>query len=182
MRSRIFFPTLIFIAISSCSPKEINAPCGEVVVDVYRLVELAGIKPYIDIHDAIDCAEETGRPVFLFIYGFAVFSTHQPWEIFEDRQIRRMIDDHFVICVLMVDDKRLLPSSRGSDFPQIDSAAYNVGQWNSEFQEQYFHTSNQPLMAVVNAKMESLHDPIGWEGRSTIQRVREMLTTVISKE
>lgn len=163
----------------ACGPTLIEPPCHpERVDDRYHLGASDGIKPYTDLRQAIACSKETGRPIFLFIHGYVVFSTRQPWELFADRAIRELIAEHFVLCVLMVDDKKPLAEADTIGFPPLSRPVRTIGQQNYVFQIDRFQVAASPFMVVLDSSLTTLHEPLLWQRRETIREVEDMLRAV----
>jgi hypothetical protein len=163
----------------ACGPTLIEPPCHpERVNDRYKLGDSDGINPYTDLRQAIACSKETGRPIFLFMHGYAVFSTRQPWELFADHAIRELIAEHFVLCVLMVDDKRPLAEADTIGFPPLSKPVRTIGQQNYVFQIDRFQVAASPFMVVLDSSLTPLHEPLLWQGRETKRAVEAMLRAV----
>lgn len=162
--------------ILGCGQKVIEPPCRpETVIDRYGFESSDGLKPYTDLRQAIACSKETGRPIFLFIHGYAVFSSNLPWKVFENGTVRELIDEHFVLCLLMVDDKRSLAPEDTVGFPPLSKGVSTIGQQNMTFQRDYFKIVSCPTMVMVNDRLETLHEPLGYRGKDTVPDLIRML-------
>jgi len=162
-----------------CGPRGIEPPCDpESVTDRYGFAKSHDIKPYVDLRQAMSCSKETGRPIFLFIHGWASVSNRQPWEIFEDRSIRKLIHTHFVLCYLVLDDRTQLTPADTIGFPPLSRRVETIGQQNSVFLADHFQVSSGPFMVVIDQSITPLHEPLMWQGRETIAALEAMLKAV----
>lgn len=162
-----------------CGRSVIEPPCAgndPASGDRFRSM---GIVPYLQLGEALSCSKRTGRPVLLFLHGWAVFSNHKPWEIFEDDDIRRLIEDHFVLCVLFVDDREPLSAKDTLGFPPLDRAVSTKGQQSSALQVEYFHTSACPTLAVLDPDMHILVGPLGWPDLRSMEALTDTLRSAI---
>lgn len=121
-----------------------------------------GVHYRVQLQDALQCSRETGRPVLLLFDAYAQ-SNRACWDVLADAQVKALINDHLVLCVLMVDDRGTLSAEDTIGFPPIspERTPTTIGNRNLLLEWEYFGKSSQPLFALVDADFTTLVPPQG---------------------
>lgn len=139
------------IASPACSP---DAPV--------MMGDWNGVPYRVHLQDALRCSRETGRPVLLLFTGYGAEPTKATWDRFANDDLRALINDRLLLCVVMVDDRRDITPEHLIDFPQLKSPPVTIGQRNYWLESEYFGKKSQPLFTLVNADFVSLAEPLGY--------------------
>lgn len=117
-----------------------------------RLHLVAGLDGYFDYDEAVACAKASGKPLFLDFTGHGCVNCRKvEQKVLSDSRIQRLLNEHFVVCALYVDDKVIeLPKSLQIVDNQ-SNAITMLGQKNAYLQTSLFHENSQPCYIVVDA-------------------------------
>lgn len=123
-----------------------------------------GLKGYFDLDQALDCAAEQGKPVFVDFTGHGCVNCREMeqrvWV--EDPVIKRLRED-FVIVALYVDDKTTLPESEWYTSEYDQKVKKTIGKQNADFQITEFQNNAQPYYVILDENGKLLVDPIAYE-------------------
>jgi len=162
-----------------CSQPESSTNCLIVPDDpYYGHKDAYGYVAYSDIEKAKYCSGETGKPILILFTGIACLAdTDMPWDILQDTEIKKIIDDNFIFTALYVDDKRKLSPAETNEHINNGKTISTIGIKNLAFQIEYFNFSGQPQYLLVDEEMNLLTDPInGYIQLSERERFIDFLT------
>ncbi len=130
---------------------------------------------YYHLEPAIECAEQTGKPILLVFTGWSV-SSNNIAQLYENTQTKNLVRENFVEVHLYVDDKMKIDfgqkNYRGKDIN-------TVGRMNAHFQFTHFNKLSQPYYAIVDKDMNKLCEPIGYVPKREKYRFIEFLKSGI---
>jgi thiol:disulfide interchange protein DsbD len=166
MKARIL-PELLCVIVMSlgCTPKVVKPVCNP----SFPVVRDFPV-PYLErLQDAIACSKNTGRPILLLFSGWAIGpSPDRPFDVFAEDDIRELLVDRLVLCVLMVDDKQTINEADLDGFPDLQEVPNTIGQRNTMLEQLYFNKQSQPLYVLVNADMVPYSEPLGYSPRKEV--------------
>ncbi len=178
MNFRAVFIAAIALAASSCQERVVSPACSP---DAPVAIGHAnGVKFRTHLQDALRCSRETGRPVLLLFDAYAQ-SNRACWEVLALDDVQALIRDRLVLCVLMVDDRRLLASEDLTDFPQLKKIPETTGQRNRWLESEYFGKTSQPLYTLVNADFVSLAEPLGYIPKKSPELLVDWIETTLEQ-
>jgi len=158
------------VVLPACAP---DAPVA--------MAEVNGVRYHVHLQDALRCSRETGRPVLLTFHGWASASTSAAWDVLSDPDVKALIEDRLVLCVLLVDDRDTLASEDLVGFPQLKSNPTNIGQRNSALEAEFFNKVSQPLFTLVNADFVSLAEPLGYIPKKNANELADWIEEALTK-
>ncbi len=115
----------------------------------------AGVKPLInDYEQALQLARKKGLPLLIDFTGWACVNCRRMEEnVWVDEEVRDLMNQHFVVVSLYVDEKRKLPVTQRSDYKTtngIIKSIVTVGDKWATFQFENFHAVSQPQYAILS--------------------------------
>jgi cytochrome c biogenesis protein CcdA/thioredoxin-related protein len=113
-----------------------------------------GVEPLRDYEQAISLARKLKKPVLIDFTGWACVNCRRMEEnVWTDPEVRRRMQDSFVVVSLYVDDRRLLPAASQTVYLTMDGARKDiitVGDKWATFQSENFHAVSQPQYALIS--------------------------------
>ncbi len=124
-----------------------------------------GLNGYYDYDEAVACAKELKKPLFIDFTGHGCVNCRKMEEkVWSDPRVLKVLNEDYVIASLYVDDKvvKLLSSEHfvGRFSKQEIST---LGKKNTEIEVCYFGKSSQPLYCLLDGKENLLQTPVGSE-------------------
>ena len=106
------------------------------------------LKGYFDYKDGRECALELNKPLFLDFTGHACFNCRRMEENeWIDSNVRKILDEDYIVIALYVDDKTLLPENKQYK---------TIGKKNFDFQMTKFNSNAQPFYVLLDPYNEIL--------------------------
>ncbi|MDR1667097.1 MAG: thioredoxin family protein [Bacteroidales bacterium] len=122
-----------------------------------------GLKGYFDYDEAITCAKEQQKPVLMFFKGHGCSKCREmEANIWPDPEIRRLLNDKFILLALYTDDHTPLPEQEQyvSDFD--GKVKKTLGQKNTDLEITRFQTNTFPFYAILDTNGELIGKTIGY--------------------
>jgi thiol:disulfide interchange protein len=122
-----------------------------------------GINSYYDYDEAVACAREQKKPLFIDFTGHGCVNCRKMEEkVWSDPKVLTLLKEKYVVVSLYVDDKKITLDSK-SQFVSKTSGKIikTLGDKNADLQEYYFGKSTQPLYCLLNSKEELLQPAYG---------------------
>lgn len=120
-----------------------------------------GISGYFDYDQAINCAKEQKKPLFVDFTGHGCVNCRKMEEkVWSDPVVLKKLKDSFIVVSLYVDDKIIkLPKSDYFLSKDEGKEITLLGDKNATIQACYFNSNSQPMYALMNADGERLLQP-----------------------
>jgi thiol:disulfide interchange protein DsbD len=119
-----------------------------------------GVEPLRDFEEAIALARKLHKPVLIDFTGWACVNCRRMEEnVWTDPEVRKRMQDSFVVVSLYVDDRRFLPVGEQTVYLTKDGSQKNiitVGDKWATFQSENFNAVSQPQYALVTAEEKIL--------------------------
>jgi len=112
-----------------------------------------GIQGYFDYDQAIACAKEQNKPLFIDFTGHGCVNCREmEARVWSDPQVLKRLKNDFVVVALYVDDKTELPQSEWfkSDYDKKIKKA--IGKQNADFQISRFNNNAQPYYVILDTE------------------------------
>ena len=110
-----------------------------------------GIKGYFDIRQAIACAREQNKPVFIDFTGHGCVNCRKmEANVWSHPDVLQRLKSDFVVVALYGDDKTELPETQWFTSPYDGKLKKSVGKQNSDYQVRYFNSNTQPLYVILS--------------------------------
>lgn len=124
-----------------------------------------GLSGYFDYEEAVACAKELKKPLFIDFTGHGCVNCRKMEEfVWSDPRILKVLKEEFVIASLYVDDKKIkLPENQHFTGRFSKQKITTLGKKNAEIEMCYFGKNSQPLYCLLDNKEELLQNPVGSE-------------------
>ncbi|WP_295121904.1 thioredoxin family protein [uncultured Chitinophaga sp.] len=127
-----------------------------------------GVKPNVmnNYEEAIALAKKEGKPVLLDFTGWACVNCRKMEEnVWPEADIRKTIEEDFILVSLYVDDKKLLPDNEQFIYKAEDSTTKSIktiGNKYATMQSVNFNSQAQPLYVVISPDEKLMTLPVGY--------------------
>lgn len=123
-----------------------------------------GLKGYFTIEEALSCAKEQNKPVFIDFTGHGCVNCRKMEEyVWADEQVLASLKEDFVIASLYADDKTELPESEWYTSSYDGKLKKTLGKMNADFQISKYGNNAQPYYLVVSPNGELIAGPVAYE-------------------
>lgn len=124
-----------------------------------------GLSGYYDYDEAVACAKELKKPLFLDFTGHGCVNCRKMEEkVWSDPRVLKILRDEYIIASLYVDDKKIkLPENQWFTGRFSKKHIKLLGDKNAEIEICYFGKASQPLYCLVDGSESLLQTPVGSE-------------------
>jgi thiol:disulfide interchange protein len=137
-----------------------------------QLVRLCGVEPQVrnDYSRAIQLANQQHKPVMIDFTGWACVNCRKMEEnVWTSPEVKKLLEDDFVLVSLYVDDRQLL--GEDNQFIFLTKEGYKkpirtVGDEYATLQSENFVNSSQPLYVILSPEEKLLTYPVGYTPNS----------------
>jgi thiol:disulfide interchange protein len=124
-----------------------------------------GLQGYFDYKEAVACAKEQGKPLFVDFTGHGCVNCREmERNVWADSTVLKRLKEDFVVVALYVDDRTELPENEWYTSKKDGKIKKSIGKQNHDFQNTRFNFLAQPFYVILdpNTEME-LTQPITYE-------------------
>lgn len=119
-----------------------------------------GIQGYFDYDQALACAKEQNKPLFIDFTGHGCVNCREmEARVWSHPEVLKRLKEDFIVVALYVDDKQQLPKSKWKTSDYDGKIKKTLGLQNADLQITKFENNAQPFYPVLNAEGELLIDP-----------------------
>lgn len=119
-----------------------------------------GIKGYFDYEQALACAREKNKPLFIDFTGHGCVNCREmEARVWSEPKVLEKLKNDFVMLALYVDEKTELPEEEWYTSEFDGKVKKTIGKQNSDFQISRFNNNAQPYYVILNADGELLAEP-----------------------
>jgi thiol:disulfide interchange protein len=123
-----------------------------------------GLDGYFDYEQALNCAREQGKPLFIDFTGHGCTNCREMEAVvWSDPQVLRRLQNDFVVVALYVDDKTELPESEWYTSPLDNKIKKTIGKQNADLQIRSLQNNAQPFYVLLGADERVLTWPYGYD-------------------
>ena len=126
-----------------------------------------GLTGYFTLQEAMRCAKEQGKPVFVDFTGHNCGNCRRmEADVWSHEEVLRQLRDDYVVVALYADDKTALPRAEWYTSPRDGRVKSTLGEQNLDFQISKFNANAQPYYAILDpsdATNKPLVVPIAYE-------------------
>lgn len=123
------------------------------------------LKGYFDYEQAVECAKELNKPIFIDFTGhYCANCKKMDATTLADKEVLKRLKNDFVLVELYTDDKTKLPESEWYISDYDGKEIKTLGKKNRDLLITKFNALGTPLYAIVDTKGNILSGPIGFEG------------------
>lgn len=122
-----------------------------------------GLKGYFDYDQALRCAREKGKPLFIDFVGHSCANCKEmEASVLSDPRVLERLNNNYVIVALYVDDRTDLPKNEWVTSARDGKVKKTIGKKNADFQATHFNVNGQPYYVLLDNKEKLLADPRGY--------------------
>ncbi|HPJ45787.1 MAG TPA: cytochrome c biogenesis protein CcdA [Tenuifilaceae bacterium] len=122
-----------------------------------------GLEGYFDYEQALACAREQQKPVFIDFVGHACSNCKvMEQKVWSDPRVLEILRNEFVIVALYVDERTKLPESEWVTSTVDGKVKNTIGKRNADFQISRFNVNGQPYYVLLGNNEELLAEPYGY--------------------
>ena len=123
-----------------------------------------GIKGYFDYEQALACAKEQGKPIFVDFTGHGCVNCREmEARVWSDPKVLNRLKNDYVMLALYVDEKTELPESDWYTSEYDGKVKKSIGKQNADLQITRFNNNAQPYYVLLDTNGELLIEPIAYE-------------------
>lgn len=138
------------------------ALCGEPKYDDFLHLP-HNLDGYFDLDQALACARELDRPLFVYFSGHACSNCKQmEARVWSDPSVLQRLREDYVIAALYVDERTRLPEEEWYTSEFDNRMKRTIGQQNLDYQITKFNTNTQPFFVLLDHNQEKLAGPYGY--------------------
>lgn len=109
-----------------------------------------GLEGYFEYNQAIQCAREQHKPLFIDFTGHGCVNCREMEQrVWADPRVLKMLSNDFIVVALYVDDKTKLPESEWKPSVYDGKLMKTIGKVNSDIQITGYNTNSQPNYVLL---------------------------------
>ncbi|HYF33061.1 MAG TPA: thioredoxin family protein [Chitinophagaceae bacterium] len=127
-----------------------------------------GVEPDVvnDYEKALQLAKQTNKPILIDFTGWACVNCRKMEEnVWTQQIVKSIIDQHFILVSLYVDDRMTLPAKDQQQYRSADGSVKTirtVGDKYATFQTENFRNASQPLYVILSPSEKLMNLPVGY--------------------
>lgn len=122
-----------------------------------------GLNGYFDYKQAIACARQQNKPLFIDFTGHGCTNCREMEAVvWPDPQVLSLLQNEFIVTALYVDDKTELPESEWYTSTYDNKVKRTIGKQNADLQISKLNNNAQPFYVLVAPNEEVLVAPYGY--------------------
>lgn len=123
-----------------------------------------GLEGYFDYDQALACAREQNKPLFIDFTGHGCTNCREmEANVWADPEVLERLKNDFVVAALYVDDKTELPESAWYTSSYDDKVKKTIGKQNADLQITRLNNNAQPFYVIVGQDERVLAWPYGYD-------------------
>ncbi len=123
-----------------------------------------GLSGYFDYEQALACAREQKKPLFIDFTGHGCTNCREMEAVvWSDPAVLKTLRNDFVVVALYVDDKTLLPDAEWYTSPYDKKEKRTIGKQNADLQIRHLDNNAQPFYVLVGFDERVLAWPYGYD-------------------
>jgi len=123
-----------------------------------------GLKGYFDYDQALACARQQGKPIFIDFTGHGCTNCREMEAVvWSDPEVLKRLRDDFVVVALYVDDKTELPEADWYTSRYDQKVKKTIGKQNADLQITNLNNNAQPFYVLLGTDERVLVAPYGYD-------------------
>ncbi|MDH5366911.1 MAG: thioredoxin family protein [Cyclobacteriaceae bacterium] len=123
-----------------------------------------GLKGYFDYEQAVACAKEQNKPIFIDFTGHGCVNCREmEARVWSDSEVLKRLKNDFVMLALYVDDKTKLPEEHWYTSEYDGKVKKTIGKQNADFQITRFQNNAQPYYIILDPNENLLIQPKAYD-------------------
>jgi len=119
-----------------------------------------GLEGYFDYDQAVKCAAEQNKPIFIDFTGHGCVNCREmEANVWSDPKVIKILREDYVILALYVDDKTKIPEDEWITSTYDNKVKKTIGKKNADFQITKFGVNAQPFYVLLGHNEEVLAQP-----------------------
>lgn len=122
-----------------------------------------GLNGYFDYDQAIACARQQGKPLFIDFTGHGCTNCREmEANVWSDPHVLQRLRENYIVVALYVDDKTQLPESEWYTSSYDNKTKKTIGKQNADLQIAKLNNNAQPFYVLVGKDERVLVSPYGY--------------------
>ncbi|MBD2724285.1 protein-disulfide reductase DsbD family protein [Hymenobacter armeniacus] len=110
-----------------------------------------GLNGFFTLQEAIKCAKEQGKPIFVDFTGHNCGNCRRmEADVWSHEEVLRQLSNDYVVVALYADDKTTLPNAEWYTSPRDGRVKATMGEQNLDFQISRFNANAQPYYVLLD--------------------------------
>lgn len=123
-----------------------------------------GLQGYFDYDQAIKCAREQQKPLFIDFTGHGCVNCREmEARVWSDPRILKRLKEDFVLVALYVDDRTELPESDWYTSEYDGKVKKTIGRQNADYQIKTYNNNAQPFYIILNNDEQVIVNPRAYD-------------------
>ncbi len=123
-----------------------------------------GLEGYFDYDQALQCAKEQDKPIFIDFTGHGCVNCREmEANVWADPKVLKRLRDNYILLALYVDDKTKLPESEWITSTYDGKKKKTIGKKYADFQITKFGVNAQPFYVLLGHDGEVLAQPRAYD-------------------
>jgi thiol:disulfide interchange protein DsbD len=123
-----------------------------------------GIEGYFDYDQAIACAREQNKPLFIDFTGHGCVNCREmEARVWSDPMILKKLKEDFVMVALYVDDRTKLPESEWYTSEYDNKVKKTIGRQNADYQIKVYNNNAQPFYVILDGDENVVINPRAYD-------------------
>lgn len=123
-----------------------------------------GLNGYFDYKQALACAREQNKPLFIDFTGHGCTNCREMEAVvWSDPQVLQRLQNDYVVVALYVDDKTVLPESDWYTSSYDNKVKKTIGKQNADLQIANLNNNAQPFYVLLGTDERVLVSPYGYD-------------------
>ena len=123
-----------------------------------------GIQGFFDYEQAVACAREQNKPLFIDFTGHGCVNCREmEANVWSDPEVLRRLKNDYVVVALYVDEKTVLPKEKWYTSSYDGKTKKTIGAQNMDFMIQKLNANAQPYYTLLGEEGELLAAPKGYD-------------------
>ncbi|MFY0688129.1 MAG: thioredoxin family protein [Cyclobacteriaceae bacterium] len=123
-----------------------------------------GLSGYFDYDQAVACAKEVDKPIFIDFTGHGCVNCREmEARVWSEKPVLDRLRNDFVLLALYVDDKTELPETEWYTSSYDGKVKKTMGRQNADFQITRFNNNAQPFYVILSPNGDLLIEPSAYD-------------------
>ena len=123
-----------------------------------------GLKGYFDYEQALACAKEQGKPLFIDFTGHGCVNCREmEARVWSDPAVLKILKEKYILLALYVDEKTKLPEQDWYTSTYDQKVKKTLGKQNADLQIMLFKNNAQPFYVLLDNDGELLIEPKAYD-------------------
>ena len=123
-----------------------------------------GLEGYFDLKQALACAKQKNKPVFIDFTGHGCVNCREmEANVWSDPEVMKRLQNDFIVTALYVDDKTELPEKDWYTSAYDKKVKKTIGKQNADLQVKAYKSNSQPLYVLLSPDGNILVPPRSYD-------------------